>query len=163
MHSTIMYLDGHNLSALFEGTDGLISFAEDSRKYIPDKGSIIYTVWDGSDTFIYVGISGLQKSEARRNPQTRIVSHASGRRSGDQFCIYVYDFFVVPELIKCGEFTPKKGELDALTKKYIRANLWYRFLAFESVDSDQVVRKLVKRVQAGACGSKKPLFNYIQR
>ena len=106
MHSTIMYLDGHNLSALFEGTDGLISFAEDSRKYIPDKGSIIYTVWDGSDTFIYVGISGLQKSEARRNPQTRIVSHASGRRSGDQFCIYVYDFFVVPELIKCGEFTP---------------------------------------------------------
>lgn len=153
-----MYLDGHNLSALFEGTDGLISFAENPRKYIPSKGSIIYTVWDSSGAFIYVGISGLQKLKARRNPQSRMVSHASGRRSGDQFCIYIHDFFVVPELIKSGEFIAKKGELDALTKRFIRNNLYYRFLAFESIDSDRIVRKLEKQLQAGACRAK-PLLN----
>jgi len=29
---------------------------------------------------------------------TRLRSHASGRRSGDQFCIYVADRFVLPTL-----------------------------------------------------------------
>jgi hypothetical protein len=156
-----MTIDGHNVSSLFEGEDGLISFDEDPRKYIPNKGSIIYTVWDREGNFIYVGISGLQKSIEKRNPQSRMVSHASGRRSGDQFCVYIHDYFVIPELIKNSSFEPSRGILDKLTKNYIQSNLNYRFLAFESNDSEVVVRKLEKRIQAGACGIK-PFLNGVK-
>ena len=97
-----MTIDGHNVSSLFEGVDSLISFSEDPRKHIPTKGSVIYTVWDRKGNFIYVGISGLQKSIEKRNPQSRMISHASGRRSGDQFCVYIHDYFVIPELVKNG-------------------------------------------------------------
>ncbi len=95
-----------------------------------------------------------------RNPQSRMVSHASGRRSGDQFCVYVHDYFVIPELVKNGSFKPARGILDKLTKNYIQTNLNYRFLAFESDDSDVIVRKLEKRIQAGACGVK-PSLNSV--
>ena len=155
-----MNIDGHNVSSLFEGESGLISFSEDPRKHIPKKGSVIYTVWDREDNFIYVGISGLQKSVEKRNPQSRMISHASGRRSGDQFCVYIHDYFVIPELVKNSSFEPSRGILDKLTKNYIQSNLNYRFLAFESNDSEVVVRKLEKLIQAGACGIK-PFLNSI--
>ena len=155
-----MEIDGHNVSSLFEGVDSLISFSEDPRKHIPTKGSVIYTVWDREGNFIYVGISGLQKSIEKRNPQSRMISHASGRRSGDQFCVYIHDYFVIPELVKNGSFEPAKGVLDKLTKNYIQGHLNYRFLSFESDDSDVIVRSLEKRIQAGDCG-KKPYLNGV--
>ena len=136
-------IDGHNVSNLFEGEDGLISFSEDPRKHIPTKGSIIYTVWDKEGNFIYVGISGLQKSIEKRNPQSRIISHASGRRSGDQFCVYIHDYFVIPELVKSGSFEPSRGILDKLTKNYIQSHLYYRFLSFESHYSDVIARSFM--------------------
>jgi hypothetical protein len=89
-----------------------------------------------------------------------MVSHASGRRSGDQFCVYIHDYFVIPELIKNGSFEPSRGILDKLTKNYIQSHLIYRFLAYESDDSDVIVRNLEKRIQAGACGTK-PFLNGI--
>ena len=93
-------LDGYDLSALFDETTNPISFAEDPREHVPNRGSIIYSVWDTDEKFIYIGISGLQKSLEKRNPLSRIVAHASGRRSGDQFCIYIHDFFVIASLTK---------------------------------------------------------------
>lgn len=96
---------------------------------------MIYAVWDRKDNFIYIGISGIQKSIEKRNPQSRMVSHASGRRSGDQLCVYIHDYFVIPELVKNGSFKPARGILDKLANKYIQTNLNYRFLAFESDDS----------------------------
>jgi hypothetical protein len=60
---------------------------------------------------------------------TRLNSHASGRRSGDQFNIYVCDRFVVPVLtpgqqrdIACGRLL-----LDQLSRSYIHEHLTYRF------------------------------------
>jgi len=155
-----MTIDGHNVSSLFEGESGLISFSEDPRKHIPAEGSVIYTVWDREGNFIYVGISGLQKSVEKRNPQSRMISHASGRRSGDQFCVYIHDYFVIPELVKNGSFEPAKGVLDKLTKNYIQSHLSYRFLSFDSEDSDVIVRSLERRIQTGASGIK-PYLNGI--
>jgi hypothetical protein len=156
----MMIVEGYNLQDLFEGVDGLISFGDDPRKHLPTKGSIVYTIWDKEGRFIYVGISGLQKSFEKRNPQSRMVSHTSGRRSGDQFCIYIHDSFVIPELLKDGSFVPERGALDELTKSHIQANLSYRFLVFDSNDSDAIVRRLEKQIQTGACGIK-PLLNGI--
>ena len=150
-------LDRHDLSDLFEN-GRLVSFSEDPREHVPKTGSMIYTVWDKHGRFIYVGICGIQKHPKDRNPLSRILSHASGRRSGDQFCIYVHDFFVIPELFKSRKYEPSKGTLDQLTKQYIHSHLFYRFLSLTTPDSDIVVRKLEKKIRAGKLGMK-PFLN----
>jgi hypothetical protein len=54
----------------------------------------VYAVWDG-DILIYCGMSGrefekaVQAARVRYGLVTRLESHASGRLSGDQFCVYV--------------------------------------------------------------------------
>ena len=145
-------LDGHDLSALFSTSTRPLSFSEDPRQYIPNKGSIIYSVWDKEEKFIYIGISGLQKSLEKRSPLSRMISHASGRRSGDQFCIYIHDFYVIPKLIEKGEYTPSIGVLDKLTKDFIQSNLSYRFVGFETDNSDEIVRSLENQIKSGAFG-----------
>lgn len=145
-------LDGYDLSTLFDSSSRPISFSEDPRKFIPDKGSIIYSVWHKDETFIYIGISGLQKSLSKRSPLSRVISHASGRRSGDQFCIYIHDFYVIPKLVEKGEYNPGVGILDKLTKDFIRTNLSYRFVGFDTDDSDLIVRRLETKIKSGALG-----------
>ena len=151
-NNTNYILDGYDLSKLFDNSIKPISFAEDPRKYISNNGSIIYSVWDKEDKFIYIGISGLQKSLEKRSPLSRMVSHCSGMRSGDQFCVYIHDFYVIPKLIQQGEYTASKGFLDKLTKQYIHKNLSYRFVSFNSDDSDEIVRKLENKIKIGALG-----------
>ena len=145
-------LDGIDLSALFDSSISPISFSEDPRIHIPNKGSIIYSVWDKDEKFIYIGISGLQKSLEKRSPLSRMISHASGRRSGDQFCIYIHDFYVIPKLIEKGAYTPSIGVLDKLTKEFIQCNLSYRFVGFETDNSNEIVRSLENQIKSGAFG-----------
>ena len=157
-NNTNYILDGYDLSKLFDNSIKPISFAEDPRKYISNNGSIIYSVWDKEDKFIYIGISGLQKSLEKRSPLSRMVSHCSGMRSGDQFCVYIHDFFVIPNLIKVKDYKPERGSLDKLTKQYSHENLSYRFISFNSDNSDSIVRKLENEIKSGALGLK-PLLN----
>ena len=151
-------LDGYDLSALFDSSIRPISFSDDPRKFIPNTGSIIYSVWDKNEKFIYIGISGLQKSLENRSPLSRIISHASGRRSGDQFCIYIHDFYVIPKLIKKSDYNPSVGILDKLTKDFIRTNLSYRFVGFDLDNSDLIVRRLERKIKSGALGFS-PILN----
>jgi hypothetical protein len=72
---------------------------------VPTSGAGVYSVWDERGQLVYVGAAG-------RNPQGaglagRLRSHASGRRSGDEFCVYVADHYVLPEL------TPEQVEAIA--------------------------------------------------
>ena len=145
-------LNGHDLSDLFDDGKPPHSFKDDPRRIVPDKGLIIYSVWNMNEEFLYIGISGLQKSLDRRNPLSRMQSHASGRRSGDQFCIYIHDLFVIPELIKTGEFETERGWLDKVTQKYIHENLVYRFVSFLGDDSDLIVRELENKIKNGEMG-----------
>ena len=69
------------------------SFADWPNPSIPTSGAGVYTIWHSDGRFIYVGMS--VKRDIRDNPPeyahgiyTRLKSHASGRRSGDQFCVY---------------------------------------------------------------------------
>ena len=151
-------LDGYDLSGLFDSSINPISFAEDPKQHVPNKGSIIYSVWDKNEKFIYIGISGIQKNKEKREPLTRIKKHASGRRSGDQFSVYIQDFHVIPDLIKGGEYTPQKGLLDKLTKDYIHKNLSYRFVPFYTDNSDLIVYRLEKQIKSGKLGFK-PILN----
>lgn len=84
------------LAALASGSR--YRFADWPNPEVPNSRAGVYTVWDGDD-LIYVGMagrgmvaelppmelpSGLRKLQGLRS---RLNSHASGRRSGDQFCI----------------------------------------------------------------------------
>jgi hypothetical protein len=153
-------LDGHDLSDLFDTRKPSFSFKDDPRRIVPDKGSIIYSVWNKKEEFLYIGISGLQKSLEKRNPQSRMQSHSSGRRSGDQFCIYIHDIFVIPELIKTGEYQSERGWLDKVTQKYIHDNLFYRFVSFLSDDNDVIVRGFENKIKNGEMGLT-PMINGI--
>ena len=153
------HVDGHDLSDLFLSSP--ISFRDDCRKHIPKTGSVIYTVWNQENDFIYVGISGTQKSLEKRNPQSRIQSHARGARSGDQFCVYVHDFYVIPEIVKKSTYEFSRGHLDSLTKEYIQSNLSYRFKRFQDEGSVKTVAELERELKKGIFGV--PILNGIEK
>ena len=87
-----------------------------------------------------------------------IIHYASGVRSDDQFCVYIHDFFVIPNLLKEKYYKPERGSLDKLTKQYIHENLSYRFISFNSDDSDAIVRRLENEIKSGALGLN-PILN----
>jgi hypothetical protein len=89
----IMILTAEHTTDLAGGTP--YSFADWPNPAVPVFGAGVYTIWHGDGPFIYVGMSGrgmTAETIPRNKPQglyTRLQSHASGRRSGDQFCVYV--------------------------------------------------------------------------
>ena len=128
--TTNQVINGYDVSNLFDLTKPPISFNDDPKKFIPEYGSMIYTVWDKDEKFIYAGISGLG---GKKNPRGRIEQHRSGRRSSDQFCTYIQDFYVLPEMLETGSYEPKKRSLDYMTRDYIRNKLFYRFVIIEDI------------------------------
>mgnify|MGYP003873765951 CR=1 FL=1 len=148
-----------DISLLFSPGQPLRQFTTSNVNDIPSWGSIIYTVFLDSTEFIYVGIGGLSGKTAQdRNPRSRIMQHSQGRRSGDQFCIYIQDFFVIPQLIG-KDYTPKKGYLDQLTKEFIQSRLTYRYLVIQTEDSDVEVRRIERELQRDMHGHGSPRLN----
>ena len=145
-----------NSKSLFDESVPLRTFTLSNIKDIPEFGSIIYTVFLDKTEFIYVGIGGLSGSTVeKRNPRSRIKQHTQGTRSGDQFCIYIQDFYVLPSILN-ESYKPKKGYLDQLTKEFIQSRLSYRFLVIQTEDSDKVVRRLEREIQSGIFNKLKP-------
>jgi len=105
----------------------LHSFADWPNSSVPTFGAGVYTVWDDVGRFIYVGMSGrgITAETVRRNtPQgiyTRLQSHASGRRSGDQFCVYVADRIVLQTLSQddIAAIAAGRHQMDAFVRRYI--------------------------------------------
>jgi hypothetical protein len=89
---------------------------------------------------------------------TRLASHASGRLSGDQFCVYVANRLVIPS-IKSEQlhlFASDEINLDKLTKTYIHERLEYQF-AF--VNSSAQAFELERLCRNGTVFGVKPLLN----
>lgn len=151
-----------DLNTLFHPSVPLRTFSLSNIKDIPEFGSIIYTVFLDKTEFIYVSIGGLSGSAVeKRNPRSRIKQHTQGTRSGDQFCIYIQDFYVLPNILN-QSYEPKKGYLDQLTKEFIQTRLSYRFLVIQTEDSDKVVRRLEKEIQTGKFNGVKPTLNWLE-
>jgi len=138
---------------------------------VPDIAAGVYTVWDGDD-FIYVGMSGRGWSvddirRMRRDGHkttglfTRLNSHASGRRSGDQFCVYVCDRFVVPSLTPGELRAVGRGELslDQRTRDHIASRFTYRFV---EVPDGRTALEVEKRVQRGELRAGRPHLNPLR-
>jgi hypothetical protein len=95
------------LEALEEGP--LHRFADfDTVADLPREGAAVYTIWDDAGALVYVGVSG-RSATSSTGPWGRLRSHWSGRRSGDQFCVYVADHYVLPEL--------SAGQVEAIAAK----------------------------------------------
>jgi hypothetical protein len=107
------------------GPGDAYSFADWRNPAVPRFGPGVYTVWHADGGFIYVGMSGrgiTQETVTRNSPlglYTRLASHASGRRSGDQFCVYVSDRLVLPTLSQVDIAAISSGEhqMDAFVRR----------------------------------------------
>ncbi len=136
----------------------LFGFADWPNPAVPNKKAGVYTIWDG-DELVYVGMAGRgmrvddQRADAAgessrpRGLRGRLGSHASGRRSGDQFCIDVFDRLVLPALSGAQIAAAGSGELslDEETRRYIRDRLSYRFAVTDDARSTRVLERRVQR------------------
>ena len=128
------------------------SFAEWPNPLVPAFGAGVYTIWHRDSRFIYVGMSGrgMTADTVRRNaPQgiyTRLKSHASGRRSGDQFCVYVADRLVLPILTPEDIAAVGSGrhQMDAFVRRYIHENLRYRFVMLPDGAAAYAIEAVIK-------------------
>ena len=126
---------------------------------VPKRGAIVYTIWNREGCFIYVGMSGRNTTggKSAKGPYGRFASHASGRRSGDQFCLYVCDRLIlstvhnrIPE-IAAGELS-----LDDFTRNYIRTNLGFRWCAMPDA---KLAIELERQMRRGEFDAGRPLLN----
>ena len=140
------------VSALGPGGEVATSFASLQRQAIPEKPGV-YSVWLGTH-LIYVGI-------AVKSLRSRLVSHASGRRGGDQFNIYVSDRFVLPTLgsIEIREVSEGALSLDALTREFIRHELAFRFVVTATGGEARTAERIIRT--RGLADSGPPLLNPI--
>ena len=145
-------------------TGQLYSFANWPNEDIPRVSVGVYTVWLG-EQLVYVGYSGRNlrphEIKAAKKPKgllTRLKSHRTGLRSGDQFCLYVCDRFIIPVLDTETQQRLAVGErlLDGLTRKFIRGELSYRFITTEG---SEAARRIESQVREGFLNAGKPLLN----
>ena len=79
-------------------------FSEWPNTEIPLITAGLYVIWDEKQ-LIYCGMSGREiekykysNSKKKYELINRLNSHASGRLSGDQFCVYVANRIVIPSI-----------------------------------------------------------------
>ncbi|MFT7650678.1 MAG: hypothetical protein ACI8Y4_005452, partial [Candidatus Poriferisodalaceae bacterium] len=105
---------------------------------VPAVAAGIYAIWDDV-RLLYVRMSGRGRSRqdladaegSRRKVGlwTRLNSHASGRRSGDQFCVYVPDRPVLPTLTagRIESIAAGATRMDDLVRAIVRDQMSCRF------------------------------------
>lgn len=154
------------LEALVRGD--AVPFSAWPDQSVPHIAAGAYTIWHG-ETLIYVGMSGqgggasenaVSQALERGRPWglwTRLTSHASGRCSGDQFCVYVGDRLVLPTLTASDLQNVSNGSLsfDSLVRNYIREHLEFRFAI---TTSGREALEAERAIKSGALGCL-PLLN----
>lgn len=150
------------LTDLAEGVT--FSFRDWPNSKVPTFGAGVYTIWHKDGRFIYVGMSGrgITADTIHRNTPhgiyTRLKSHASGRRSGDQFCVYVADRLVLPTLSQedIAAIASGRHQMDVFVRTYIHENLSYRFVMLPDGSAAFALEVAIKD---GKWGHGRPLLN----
>lgn len=134
-------------------------FSDWPVRSVPTIGSVVYTIWNRAGAFVYVGMAGRSTSTSSKSkgPFGRLESHACGRRSGDQFNIYICDRFLLPRVHnRISEIVEGRLSLDRLTREFIRTELGFRFLAASSPAEAFLVER---RLQRGEWDAGRPILN----
>lgn len=131
-----------------------LKFADWPDARVPRRAAGVYTIWR-EEGLLYAGMSGrgaqvedfVSGGDGKAvGLWTRLHTHASGRRSGDQFNVYVCDRFIVPALSRDQQQAIASGQLslDRMTRDFIRQNLTYRYLVCrdgaEALATERAVR-----------------------
>ena len=105
---------------------------------------------------------GVPRRKSGTGLRSRLESHWFGRRSGDQFCVYVADRLVLSTLsgeqitaISAGEL-----KLDALVRMYVHAHLTYRFCELPDSKGAETLEREVRR---GTLRVGQPFLNPLHR
>jgi hypothetical protein len=114
-------------------------FADWPNDNVPSISAGVYGIWH-EDKLFYCGMSGRQLEKAMASGKKRfgrvtgLNSHASGRLSGDQFCVYVANRLVVPSLTpeQLPKFAAGELKLGQLTKTFIHDHLDYQYVLADS-------------------------------
>ncbi len=141
----------------------LFKFSAWPNKDIPSVAAGIYAIWNDDELF-YCGMSGreIEKNQHKKKYGlvTRLDSHAIGRLSGDQFCVYVANRLVIPTLKQSDLplFANGQLKLDTLTKRYIHEHLEYQYVL---VDSSAEAYSVETEARSGKLFGQKPMLNPI--
>lgn len=132
-------------------------FADWPSPALPLGRAGVYTVWRGEE-FIYVGMAGRSLKAAagsgggpaekpRKGLWGRLDSHASGRRLGDQFCTYVFDRLLLPDLSRqqIAEAASGRLSLDGLVRTFVREMPSYRYALVSDADAAFAVERHIQR------------------
>jgi hypothetical protein len=138
-------------------------FADWPNSSVATFGAGVYAIWQDS-VLIYVGMSGrsIGAETARADRPlglfTRLKSHADGRRSGDQFCVYVGDRLVLSSLSQAQivEIAAGRASLDRLIRTFIHDHLTYRFVVLATGSEARALETLIR---SGALQAGPPLLN----
>ena len=142
-----------------------LKFSDWPNKEIPKVSAGVYAIWNGDDLF-YCGMSGreIEKNQHKKKYGlvTRLHSHASGRLSGDQFCVYVANRLVIPSLRQTDlpQFASGGLKLDSLTRSYIHDYLDYQYVL---VNSSTEAYAVEIKARSGELFGQKPRLNPIVR
>lgn len=134
-----MLLENRRIQAMTDFS-ARFRFADWPNPGIPAVAAGVYAVWQ-EGTLLYCGMSGrsmvsgpVEPPPRRHGLITRLHSHASGRLSGDQFCVYVANRLVLPALTSAelGDFATGRHTLDANTRRLIHASFEYQYRVTDS-------------------------------
>jgi hypothetical protein len=143
-----------------------LKFADWPDPRVPRRAAGVYTIWR-QGKLLYAGMSGrgaqaedftVGSDGKAAGLWTRLHSHASGRRSGDQFNVYICDRFVVPMLTQDQQQAIASGQLllDHMTRDFISQNLAYRYF----ICRDGTAALAIERsVRAGQLPAGRPYLN----
>jgi hypothetical protein len=138
------------------GAGAALSFAAPLEDAVPREGPGIYTVWDDTGRFLYVGIAGA--GGGKGGLLVRLASHAAGRRFNDPFCVLVADRLVLPLLTEPERAAIADGRqsFDALIRAHIRRHLSCRWAL---TGTPEAARGWEASLRRGAWDHGAPLLN----
>jgi hypothetical protein len=128
---------------------------------IPNICCGVYSIWRGAE-FIYVGHVGRAAEGAADGRRTgladRLRHHSTGRRSGDQFCVYVGDRLVLPTLSSedLGRIATGELLLDDFIYVFVQDELSYRYTITPNVVEARAVEAAAR---SGGLDAGKPFLN----
>lgn len=128
---------------------------------IPLVACGVYAIWDKEGRFLYAGMAGRALTGYTNHTCSglydRLRDHSRGRRSGDQFNLYVCDRLIIPTLTSSELLEVEQGvlKLDLRTRDLIRASLLYSYLVTER----SVAYELERSLRRGTTAVGKPKFN----
>jgi len=128
----------------------------------------MYTIWRGSE-FIYVGMGGRgiagTDEKMKDGLRGRLKQHESGDRSGDKFCVYVFDRLLLCDLTRqqIEDAASGKISLDHEVRAFVHKYLSYRYILTtdrpDGTAAGRVAEALEKQIQHEELGGQLPLLN----